>query len=240
MAVEKIVLAIQRQKELDEDGIHRFNGYLDTFDDGPQSECGRVEITKKTYREAMGIFIEWGRAHPKASLFITRLDQLPNPLVLKLEPELAKLLREDPVSFLRQMDPLEGRALKLDVSIPTRTNREHPDIIKHNPLPAGYDTLAEAFGDSVYIRCRDNLFESPLSGRWVEEWVLGVPVNKVSAHWAEVKTGELLLCVDSSRFFLPRAWNNNGPWIGCEELQKKYDEFKKEKEECTRTLKAGM
>jgi hypothetical protein len=46
-----------------------------------------------------------------------------------------------------------------------------------------------------------------------------------------------LLELNKERYYLPRVWNTSGPWISHEDLQKKYREYLKEREQC---LKEAM
>jgi hypothetical protein len=36
-----------------------------------------------------------------------------------------------------------------------------------------------------------------------------------------------------TRYFLPRAWNTSGPWISHDDLKKLYENYLKEKAECS-------
>lgn len=240
MNVSSLILAMSRSEKLDTEGQHRFSGYLDTVCVN-KSENKREEFTDLTYREAMKLLIVAAREFIDAELYLSRLDQLPVPIAIRFDCPTATLLREDPVAFLRMMDPVLGRPQRLDVSMSTR--KEHPQVLKPQPIPAGYDTIAESFGDDVYIRRRHlssdevALYESPLTGRWVPAGEIGTWTVGVNNRWGRVMVKNLL-STDEPRFFLPRAWNKDGPWISREALQEKYDEFCKEREECTRMHKA--
>lgn len=236
--VDRLILAMERAEKLDDDGLHRFNGYLDVVGGEKQ---GRYPFTSKLYREAVKHLVEWARDNPEAVLLLLRLGQKP-PIAAQLEPKLAMLLREDPVAFMRMMDPTMGRPQKLGISMGIK--KEHSVAIKPNPLPAGHDTLADAFGDEVYIRRRHlasdevALYESPITGRWVPAGEIGVWTVGVNDAWGKVSVRNLLESTETARFFLPRAWNKDGPWISAEDLRTKYDEFVKGREECSRTHKA--
>lgn len=258
--VERLVLAMRRCQQLDEEGLHVFSGYLDVTGGGPSLQ-GRYAFDAQPYREAVKHLIVWAREHPEAELYWLRLEQKPEPVAMQLSEGLAKLLREDPVAFLKMMDPTMGRPQKLDVSMSCKV--KDGVELQPAPIPSGYDTLADAFGDFVYVRLKGNKTESVWDGRWYA-WhkhgyqahdgeFISIPddLYKAPGHcrltqdplyvnekWARYKTKNLLEVAERrghDKFFLPRRWNKEGPWISREDLRKKYDEFLKEKEACSRT-----
>jgi hypothetical protein len=233
--VERLILAMRRDKELDDGGLHRFSGYLDVV--GTPALAGRYSFSNQTYREAVKHLIVWAREHTEAQLFMLRLEQKPEPVAVQLEPRLAELLRKDPVAFMQMMDPTMGRPQRLNISMSAKVRDDV--AIKPHPIPAGHDTLAESFGEELYIRKRGDLYECPIYGRWVPAGQIGVWTVGVNDRWASVSVENLLHSVDppATRFFFPRAWNKDGPWISREDLQRKYDEFIKEREQCSRTHK---
>lgn len=261
MQVRDIILAMRRVEELDDDGVHRFTGYIDVVCEDP-ADTMRTDFPEPLkYREAIRFLVLEARKHLGARLFLLRLDQRPQKIAVQLDGALSKLVREDPVAFMQMMDPTMGRPQKLNLS--TSMKKEHIAAIKPNPLPAGYDTLAEAFGDDVYCRMqRGGPTECPLCGRWgkwtkidvegkhvdrlvcddcgVEFKGVGIPTSQ--GGWFKIPVVQLFNCAEAlgvDRFFLPRSWNKDGPWISHADLQKKYDEFMKEKEECSRMHKAA-
>ena len=253
MQVRDIVLAMCRAEKLDEEGMHKFTGYLDVVCENKADNIRTDFPGAVTYRQAVTLLATAAQRHLGARLFLLRLDQRPQQVALQLDGALSKMVREDPVAFMRLMDPTMGRPQKLDISMSVR--KEHSAAIKPNPLPAGYDTLAEAFGDELYCRMkRGGAAECPLCGRWgisagwawgrgrlhceeCDVYIAGSLIPTPAGGWFIVPTIQLL-SLEVSRFFLPRAWNKDGPWISREDLQKKYDEFMKEKEECSRMHKA--
>lgn len=241
MAVRDLILAMKREEGLDSEGRHCFTGYLDTVCEDTESNSRYTFPKSLTYRQAMDHLIVAARTHTEARLFLLRLEQQPVPVALQFDKATACLLREDPVAFLRMMDPTMGRPQKLDVSVSVK--KEHPTAIKPNPLPTGHDTLADSFGDEVYIRRRHlvsdevALYESPITGRWVPAGEIGVWTVGVNDAWGKVSVRNLLESTETAHFFLPRAWNKDGPWISAEDLRTKYDEFVKERERCSRTHK---
>lgn len=96
-------------------------------------------------------------------------------------------------------------------------------------LRTGTSTMADAFGDRLYIRKRDGKIESPFTGRWIEPQRAELDLVEHNDKWSSVSTSELLdFCAE--RYFLPRLWNFRGPWIGHEVLKAKYNDYLKERE----------
>lgn len=106
-------------------------------------------------------------------------------------------------------------------------------------LRTGYDTLAEAFGENVYVRFRDDGYiECPCCGRWKArlegDHVIVCECNERVYNvdhvgsWVEICTENLLALVHVPRFYLPRAWNISGPWVTHADLSRKFDVFNKE------------
>lgn len=119
-------------------------------------------------------------------------------------------------------------------------------------LAVGHTSFAGAFGDRLYCRARkkdkyyDEL-ECPFCGRWA---VVGYYVGnleyidhdcpngdqlecaKANEDWYTVSTKELLSmhAPRPERFFFPRAWNSNKPWISYEDLEQKFEAYLKEKQ----------
>lgn len=104
-------------------------------------------------------------------------------------------------------------------------------------ISVGYDTLANGFGDVLYIRRRGITVECPFCGKWKTTIYgedarccpISVNVELCSDRWASVRTAHLL-STPAPRFFLPREWNNYRPWISKEELALRFQEYIKEKE----------
>lgn len=170
------------------------------------------------------------------------------------------LLREHPEDYINSFSLPPIRVI-------TRDEVRPRDVLRVR-VRAGHDTLADAFGDEVYCRYKDNKVESPFTGRWrppdvvqtpegtrrallqvhlgdpelVKRQVEGGPqlrlVPEGEPQWAAIKTEALLKFAQvfgADRYYLPRAWNQPGPWISHADLQKKYDEYLKEKEDVSTT-----
>lgn len=134
--------------------------------------------------------------------------------------------------------PYVYAAEKHDVTVVVRDRPVSEERVKVH-IRAGYDTLADAFGDNVYVRYRDDgCVECPCCGRWHariegEDLVCRchptITPAKLCGSWVELPTFDLVFGVPGvARFYLPRAWNISGPWISREALSEKYGKFIKE------------
>lgn len=140
-----------------------------------------------------------------------------------------ELLRTDPVAAIQAMTvPSIHIDLRKDKSVATS-----PPV-----FTAGYDTLAESFGDHVFVRVRGNEVECPGCGMWspfaesgtlhcYKKCFLSVPARFV-AGWAAISV-EALLSLNLERYFLPRGWNKTLVFITHADLSALYDQWKKER-----------
>jgi hypothetical protein len=165
-----------------------------------------------------------------------------------LDKDLISLFIKDPAAAIRSMTQPDRVVHVRDVK---------PQAL----LRAGTKTLADAFGDEVYIRHRvsssnkRSTGECPFCGRWwmyrtVEGPRSAEPIEFKceacstsimgvirSAVWIAIPT-QNLLDLPNLKFFLPRAWNGSGSWITREDLAHKLSTYFKEKSQCLEDLKA--
>lgn len=164
-------------------------------------------------------------------------------LPIFMEQNMVDLLRTDPAKYL-QAHTIPHRTI--DLRKPDRTGKLAEKYVVPQPsIRAGHDTLAAAFGDVVYLSYRSNRVEDPFTGRWCSvgefEESRGIKLQEVIQHgtcgWVTVSM-EQLLFVDpfSKGYYLPREWNEHGPWISKEELQQKYNLYKEERDKCLETV----
>jgi hypothetical protein len=169
----------------------------------------------------------------------------------------SKLIRNNPVQAARQMSPAP---IVVHVRSKVQVGDElHIDAVVQKPasvesikvtLTAGHDTLAEAFGDHVYIRMKGDRVESLFDGRWKscakasspdlpnslfvqDDGHITVCPVKVTDCWATVDVKTLLWIGEqrgTEHYYLPRVWNTDGPWISHADLKLRYEEYQKEKE----------
>jgi hypothetical protein len=248
----QIIMAWLRQEKLTGD-VHLLDGY---FDIKVGEESSRKPFADRTYAKMVGEFARLARANDTAALLVMRLDQKPQPVGMKLDPPAAKLLREDPVLYIKSTDP-PPRRVKLTLTDDAKPNKVkenlhaevHSEPWQNNsPIPGGYDTVAEAFGDDIYCRVSGNLIECPSCGRWAaskptEEGeadvecasclfrdVFSLTVTS-KRTWAIIPTEALLQNkTRRHRIFIPRLWNKGGPWIEYEQLKQRYETFCKERD----------
>jgi hypothetical protein len=118
-------------------------------------------------------------------------------------------------------------------------------------LPAGYEVMAEAFGDYVFLHadlyancpvCSSPAMFTQLSQTYLVCAHCGFwepcRVIESAQRWAVFPT-KLFVEACGRRFYLPTAWNNSNPWISKEQLVAKYEEYEKEKASCLRRLQAA-
>jgi hypothetical protein len=180
--------------------------------------------------EQVSCFLEKGE---KIGATIRRADLKQAPL--RLDDDTIHMLHADPVSVIRSMNPAPYKVL-LRRADPSTTS----------PLRVGYDSIAATLGDEVYLRRRADQAECPICGRWAD--LRPVPalvvllcrsaacgskftITAKSDRWVSVAVSLLLKPTDVEKYFLPREWNKSGPWITREDLEKKYQDWLKIKEE---------
>lgn len=194
-------------------------------------EIDGVAFTSKTFEEMM--MLVHARLHecPGCGLRISRTER-PGLFPVQLEPELLQLLLDDPQQYI-QRHTIPDRVA--DLRSPDRISKlAAPYKPPRGGLRAGHDTLADAFGDSLYLRMRAGKVEDPCTGRWCEVAALGCLKGLQAmavTGWLVIATSDLLK-IDAPRFYLPREWNDGGSWITKERLQEMYDQFRKDRDKC--------
>jgi hypothetical protein len=168
-----------------------------------------------------------------------------------LDAATVDLLRHDPLAAIEAMTCAGSPSLA--------TERVRAERAPAPPvLRAGTDALADSFGDCVWVRVRGAQLECPGCGLWgtyaspalVEARgdVLKVvfqcakrckarTIIACQARWGSVRVDDLLRTA-LPRFYLPRAWNPEGPWISRETLMRTYEEYlvEKEKASCSTSM----
>lgn len=197
--------------------------------DGEKTEV-RCEFKHWDFKSMMTHFAKVLVEHHEASAVVERIDRS-GLLPFVLPDMLAGLLREDPAEAIRQLTP---PAVVVDL----REEKKKDEDPKG--LRVGYDAVADAFGDEIYCRAREEKIECPVCGSWgrVENGSLQclfchVLIRATSAgpKWWTVVTCELLYTktTEAHRYFIPRAWNPTPPWIEAKDLEEKYQRYLKEK-----------
>lgn len=185
------------------------------------------------------------------SVVIYRTDR-PGLRPVKLDDRTFALMRSDPAAAIRSMNvdpitvnigntPTKTRSLAItDKALPV-------DVVELSPIPSGYAVLAETFGEQLFLRRQGDKVECPFTGRWVGVlWEVGgygyiqdthginCRVTAVTEEWFSIQI-QTLLESNEERFFLPRAWNMD-VWIDHKTLALKYEDFKKERNQCLERL----
>lgn len=206
----------------------------------PETEDSRVVFENKTYSEIMLETYRWLVQYPDAGLVIQRTER-EGLMPIQLAPDMLELLRADPVRYIR-MHSIAPRTIDLR-SGSKRTSAlvagEKYDIPKTTGLRAGCDTMAAAFGETIYLRMNNKLIEHPATGRWVSfvevERFIGthnvellITNDERGAGWATTPLKDLLATA-ASKFYLPREWNTHGSWITREQLNEMCEHFIDEK-----------
>jgi hypothetical protein len=173
----------------------------------------------------------------------------PGLLPYYLDTEVARLFRTDPVAAIESMCPPS-------VSPSTTVKRVQQErVMVPLSVRAGHDALADSFGEQIYLRARERkggfYIECPCCGIWASvidnkpmtgkiafcintkcrAYEVLPQVWLVNEKWATMPA-EQILSIGSSRFYLPRVWNEGRSWISLGDLRLKWEEFKKEKESC--------
>lgn len=166
----------------------------------------------------------------------------PNLLPIFMEQNMLDLLRTDPAKYI-EAHTIPHRVIDL-----RKSDRISKLAEKHVvPMPtirAGHDTLAAAFGDVVYLSYRNGRVENPFTGRWCSlgelESLHGVTVLETIQQevggWVTMPMDQLLEGTSGSNgYYLPREWNERGPWISKDALVQKYKQYKEERDQCLAT-----
>jgi len=172
-------------------------------------------------------------AHPDHAVIFVRLDH-PHLQPFALDPATVELFRTDPVAAIHSMSYVTPALAPKVAMTPVAT------------LRAGWDTMADALGDTVFFKIDRGGVACPGCGQWgmlvkaagettqaslrcrycpphVPPMVLGL-----TERWAFMATPQLFL-LPLAKFYLPLAWNEGG-WITRQALDDKYKAFQAEKE----------
>jgi hypothetical protein len=237
-----VLLEYERRSELDGED-HLYDGTIIVRE---REKFTNLPFVGWPYHQMITRFAEQARKDYTKKLIFMRRDQKPKPMAVELEPKMADLLREDPVKYIKATSP-PPRRVKLKLSDKVTVT----DEVIARPIPAGRDTMAETFGDAVYVRMRrGGASECLACGRWKAQTSTDENKNGFirckcgfsavckayptsAGGWAGIHTGELLQVMEHGehpRAFLPRLWNTDGPWITYENLKQRYERFCEERD----------
>lgn len=166
-------------------------------------------------------------------------SESPNMLPIFMEQNMVDLLRTDPAAYI-QAHTIPHRTIDLRKNDRTSKLAEK-HVVPAPTVRAGHDTLAAALGDVVYLNYRNHRVENPFTGRWCTlaelEKTNDVEVLELIAQeglgWVTVHMEQLLkLDGNTNGYYLPREWNERGPWISKQALCLKYKQYKEDRDKC--------
>lgn len=132
--------------------------------------------------------------------------------------------------------------------------------VERTALDVGTTSLAEAFGDSIFLRRAINseaLFECVCGemGTFVKcdlcdhvpieysccDCGLRLPAqvhpsDESAAGWVSINTQSIIEVFSGDKLFIPRIWNTDSPWISKEKLAAKYAAFCEERARCKQDI----
>ena len=182
---------------------------------------------------------------PKEALVVVTLQRTDRDglLPVDLDATTVHLLRTDPVAGIAALTYEKPSAPLTAVA----RKKIEGAVYQPEPVRAGIDALAQAFGDEVYVRVRDGKVECPCCGFWIRD-ILQVPAGgmgdmdvsctkschnrfrlRIFSDWASVPVAELLNATSADRFYLTREWANGQSWVSREMLRKRYNAYLREK-----------
>jgi hypothetical protein len=219
-----------------------YNGFIAT--NAPAADKGGIEhFSGYTFARMMSRLAKQIRLFPgDVGVVLSRKERLGTNY--DLDKDTIQLLRDDPASAIRAMTPPD-RTVKMS-SVAAQKNI---GASMGSRLRVGHDTLADAFGDDVYVLMdlARGVLECPVCGRLKGEFaevsthsaarmygclscMNGFIVQVCGDTWATIRTEELIKA-KADRLYLPRQWNKGGPWITRIDLTRKYRAFEKERED---------
>lgn len=198
-----------------------------------------LDIEDASFKELMVAVCSKMKADTSARVFLKRVER-PGLRPVEIAGAEYEELLSDPEAFA------DARSTEHRV-VHTRDGVSVADTVKLT-VRAGVDTLADAFGGVVYCRMRrGGGVECPCCGRWgvarsdrnmngffrckaCSAEIIGKAYPTKDGGWWGIDIRVLLQDTTSKMFYLPRAWNTSGPWISREDLERKYEQYLKEKD----------
>jgi hypothetical protein len=156
-------------------------------------------------------------------------------LVLKREEAPYPMLLPSDIEHLLRTDvPAAIAALTIG---PQRVVVGKPKLAVAKGLRHGHDTIADSFGEEIYLRRRPRVVEDPSSGRWVPLLETDgrlqcrtLPLLNVvgDGRWVTARLLDIL-GLQRPRYYIPRGWNESRGWIAHDSLVTMYEHYLKEK-----------
>jgi hypothetical protein len=240
-----LTLNYKRMRKQLDDGEYPYSGNLDLARVGGTRVVTSQSFVGWTYKRIIVRLHELMKEHDITRVFFQRTER-EDILPVELGERMLKLLRNDPLSAYRAM-----------------SYEPASQTMKNAPVAAGYDTLAEAFGEELYLQMTNGRVEDPETGEWLQlgygprfgwrirrndskpaAWIRIEPVDDAPegtgfaervayARWAKVSI-HTLLEQKFERYYLSRAWNEDGPWISHDNLKRRLEQYlaDREKAQC--------
>ncbi len=193
------------------------------------------------YKDLVVLLHEFLKKDAEINRVVFQRTERDDIMPVELGDRILKLLREDPLGAYRSM---------LYESAPVRTHT--------SPVPT--EVVGKYFSDVIYLKMANGYVEDPETGQMLhlaygvkQGWrirrndsksTLWIPIDLVDdspnevtymervamARWATVRVQDLL-DQGFERYYLPREWNENGPWISHDNLKKRLDSYLAERKQ---------
>lgn len=187
---ETLTMRYKRGHEL-VGNVHLFSGTIEWSCDVPKSPTQSKSFIGLKFSQMMSRLSEKLREHPDARVVLQRTDNK-GLRPIQLGEDIRVLLRDDPVAAIRSMSPQVGQPVTQSGS--DFSQRVSLDMPKQR-VRSGHDTLADAFGEEVYLEMKTGTIQDPETGHWAS---LGF----------EVKTGGFMIRKEGS--------NKSSEWLRIE------------------------
>jgi len=223
-------------------------------DDGEYGFDGKVVLKYEEEDAHREPFINWSfkkivaRMHEFVNEYdcvvkvIMQRTERDDVLPMELSSSMLHVLNTDPLGALRVMMHNPEQSMQ----------SRYSNFMKQKN--ASISKAAEEFGEDIFIRIRSGTVQDPETGEWKKlaygerhgwridrgdrkpnDWLRinlidDAPEGATFAErvaftqWATVNVWSLLSQV-FEKYYLPRGWNTEGPWIGHEELKKRAHEL---------------
>ncbi len=234
-------LNYKRMRKMLQDGSYPYSGLFELERvEGPRVVTSQPFVGW-TYKQIVKRIHELMKEHSITRVIFQRTER-EDILPVELGERMLHLLKTDPLSAYRAMSYEPATSTTKDA-----------------PVAAGYDTLAEAFGEDVYLKMANGRVEDPETGKWLtlgygdkfgwrirrednkpETWIkidvvdeapdgTGFAERVAFARWAKVRVEDLLE-QGFERYYLPRTWNEEGSWITHDNLKARLEKYMAERE----------
>ena len=144
------------------DNIHLFTGTIQVTSDNPMDPETDNPFVGLKFSQMMSRLARVLRDLPDARVVLQRTDN-PGLRAVQLGEETRVLLRDDPAAAIRAMTPQVGQPVQPEESDFTQRFM----VGRTRCLRSGHETLADAFGEELYLTMKSGLIQDPESGHWL-------------------------------------------------------------------------